>query len=63
MMKWIDETLEKQKNDSQIIWKATGMHHPMFGLHYQDYQTIIEDFLPKIKESNFDVFFNGHEHL
>ena len=39
------------------------MHHPMFGLHYQDYQAIINDFLPKISKAKFDVFFNGHEHL
>jgi|APCry1669189241_1035207.scaffolds.fasta_scaffold82383_2 hypothetical protein len=62
MMKWLDIKLEEIKNDDKIIWRASGMHHCMFGLHYEDYQAIIDDFLPKINNSNFDVFFNGHEH-
>jgi len=39
------------------------MHHPMFGLHYDDYGSIIKDFLPIIDKYDFDVYFNGHEHL
>jgi len=39
------------------------MHHPMFGLHYDDYQSIIDDFLPLAKQNKQDVYFNGHEHL
>ena len=39
------------------------MHHPMFALSYLDYQSIIVDFLPRMKEHNYDVFFAGHEHL
>jgi hypothetical protein len=39
------------------------MHHPMFGAFYQDYHAIINDFLPLIEKNNFDIFFNGHEHL
>jgi hypothetical protein len=48
--------------DDKIIWKASVMHHPLFGLHYTDFTAIIEDFLPLLKKYNFDVFFNGHEH-
>lgn len=39
------------------------MHHPMFGIFYQDYHAIIHNFLPSIQHHNYDVFFNGHEHL
>jgi hypothetical protein len=63
MMTWIRDTLQKQKADPNIIWKASSMHHPMFGLHYDDYETIIGDFLPLIQDAKYDVFFNGHEHL
>jgi hypothetical protein len=63
MMAWIKDTLKAESADDKIIWKASAMHHPMFGLHYDDYQSIINDFLPLIKAANFDAFFNGHEHL
>ena len=63
MMQWIKETLEEQSKDQKIIWKASSMHHPMFGLHYDDYQSIIDDYLPLIQQNNWDVYFNGHEHL
>lgn len=39
------------------------MHHPMYGMHYNDYQPIIDHFLPVFKDGKFDAFFNGHEHL
>lgn len=55
--------MEKQSKDKSIAWKATGMHHPMFGIFYQDYHAIIHNFLPIIQSHNFDAFFNGHEHL
>ena len=48
MMAWINDTLDKQKEDKSIIWKASAMHHPMFGLHYDDYESIITDYLPLI---------------
>jgi len=32
MMKWLDIKLEEIKNDDKIIWRASGMHHCMFGL-------------------------------
>jgi hypothetical protein len=39
------------------------MHHPMFGVFNDDYQSIIDHYLPLAQENQFDVFFNGHEHL
>ena len=48
MMKWLDIKVEEIKNDDKIIWRASGMHHCMFGLHYEDYQAIIDDFLPML---------------
>ena len=31
MMKWIDKVTQY---DPKVLWKASSMHHPMFGLHY-----------------------------
>jgi len=62
MMKWLDETMLRQSLNPEIIWKASSMHHPMFGVHYLDYDSIISDFLPRLKEANYDVYLNGHEH-
>lgn len=53
----------KQENDSSIIWKATSLHHPTFGLHYPDSSMLKNDYLTKLKSNNYDVYFNGHEHL
>jgi hypothetical protein len=39
------------------------MHHPMFGIFYQDYHAIINDYLPRLSHHGFDAFFDGHEHL
>jgi len=39
------------------------MHHPMFGLNHDDYQSIIDDFKPLVESHGYDVYFNGHEHL
>ena len=62
-MDWVDKTMASQVYDESIIWKATNMHHPMFGLHYLDYQVIIKELLPKLKTNKYDAFFAGHEHL
>jgi len=62
-MEWIKKTMTEQSQDDKIVWKASSMHHPMFGMHYDDYNSIIDDFLPLMVENNYDVFFNGHEHL
>jgi len=62
-MEWIKKTLEEQSKDEKIIWKASNMHHPMFGLNHDDYQSIIDDFKPLIESHGYDVYFNGHEHL
>lgn len=63
MMKWLDFTNKRNQNDPDIIWKASSMHHPMFGMFYQDYEAIIADFLPRMQRNSQDVYFNGHEHL
>ena len=63
MMNWITKTFDNLKNDKSIAWKATSMHHPMFGIFYQDYHAIINDYLPRLQENGFDAFFDGHEHL
>ena len=63
MMAWIKQELDAQSTRTDLVWKASAMHHPMFGAHFGDYKNIHEDFLPLIRQANFDVFFNGHEHL
>ena len=35
----------------------------MFGIFYQDYHAIIDDYLPRIEANGFDAYFDGHEHL
>ena len=62
-MEWIKKTAAANKVNEKIVWRASNMHHPLFGLHYNDYQSIIDDFLPVALENDFDVYFNGHEHL
>lgn len=39
------------------------MHHPTFGLHYPDSSMLKNDYLAKLRSNNYDVYFNGHEHL
>ena len=39
------------------------MHHPMFALAYDDYDSIIDDFKPLMAEHGYDIYFNGHEHF
>jgi hypothetical protein len=63
MMSWISKTFDDLYKDKSIAWKATAMHHPMFGIFYQDYHAIINDYLPRLNDHGFDTFFNGHEHL
>ena len=63
MMKWLKDTLKEQQSDEKVVWKASAMHHPMFGVHYTDNMHIQNDFMPLIKEFGFDAYFNGHEHM
>ena len=60
-MEWIKKTMEEQSKDDKIIWKASNMHHPMFGLN-NDYQSLIDDCKPLLEAHGYDIFFNGHEH-
>ena len=48
MMHWITKTFDSLSNDKSVAWKATAMHHPMFGIFYQDYHAIINDYLPRL---------------
>lgn len=48
MMHWIAKTFDSLYNDKSVAWKATAMHHPMFGIFYQDYHAIINDYLPRL---------------
>lgn len=63
MMKWIAETLKKQSEDPDIIWKTSYDHHPLFGVDAVDSTEIFADFFPEIKKHGYDIYFNGHEHM
>ena len=32
-------------------------------MHYDDTETIVTNLMPLLKQHNYDVYFNGHEHL
>mmetsp|Transcript_42673 Transcript_42673/g.65459 ORF Transcript_42673/g.65459 Transcript_42673/m.65459 type:complete len:251 (+) Transcript_42673:397-1149(+) len=63
MMAWIEDTLKAQAEDPSVVWKASNMHHPMYGAHYNDNTNIIDHFLPLAEKYGLDAYFNGHEHL
>ena len=54
--------MEEHEKDENIVWKASIMHHLMFGLHYNDYGSILDNFLPLLRKYKYDIFLNGHEH-
>jgi len=60
---WINETMHRWEDDPSIVWKATTLHHPMWGKWYPDFANIVSNYLPLLQEFNFDLYFNGHEHV
>jgi len=46
-----------------MIWKATALHHPMWGKWYPDFTNIVANYLPMLLDHKFDVYLNGHEHV
>ena len=46
-----------------MLWKATVLHHPMWGKWYPDFPHIVLNYLPLLQEHNFDFYLNGHEHV
>lgn len=63
MLKWVEDEMKKLKSDSKSIWKATTAHHPMWGIHESDIMHIADSLLPWMKDSKFDAYFAGHEHI
>ena len=61
--KWINETMKKWAKDEKMIWKATVLHHPMWGKWYPDFSPIVDNYLPMLQEYKFDLYLNGHEHV
>jgi hypothetical protein len=43
---WLNQTMSKWESDPSIVWKATVLHHPMWGKWYPDFQNIVENYLP-----------------
>ena len=62
MFDWALETMEDHAKDSKIIFKAVILHHPMFGLYYDDYMVLVNRFLPKLRKYGYDLYINGLEH-
>jgi hypothetical protein len=49
MMKWINSTLLQLASDNNVIWKASAMHHMMWGAHDDDITPINKFFYPLVK--------------
>ena len=60
---WINQTMQEWDKDESIVWRATALHHPMWGKWYPDFANIVSNYLPLLQEFNFDVYLNGHEHV
>jgi len=63
--RWIAQTLKEWETDTNIIWKASVQHYPLWTLWYaqSDFTKISQNFLPLLIEYKFDLYLNGHEHL
>ena len=62
MLDEVAKIMDLNDKDASIIWKASVMHHMMFGLHYGDYTEIVDKLLPLAQRYKYDLFINGHEH-
>jgi len=60
---WINQTMREWQQDDSIVWKATALHHPMWGKWYPDFANIVENYLPLLQEFKFYLYLNGHEHV
>lgn len=60
---WLNKTMNEWAKDDSIVWKATVLHHPMWGKWYPDFQNIVSNYLPLLQEFKFDLYLNGHEHV
>ena len=60
---WINDTMNKWEADEDMLWKATVLHHPMWGKWYPDFANIVLNYLPMLQDHKFDLYLNGHEHV
>lgn len=58
-------TLQDWAQNDKIIWKASVQHYPIWFLNLNeiDYAGINDVYLPMLREYNFDLYLNGHEHF
>ena len=63
MYTWINQTMLEWDQDEKMLWKATVLHHPIWGKWYPDFANIVLNYLPMLQEHDFDVYLNGHEHV
>lgn len=54
--------MEGHAKDSKIVFKGVVLHHPMFGLYYNDYMVLVNRFLPKCRKFGYDLYISGLEH-
>ena len=62
MYDWLQEVMEGHAKDSKIVFKGVVLHHPMFGLYYNDYMVLVNRFLPKLRKFGYDLYISGLEH-
>jgi len=63
MFDWIEATLTDWDSDEKMVWKATALHHPMWGKTNPDFANIVTNFLPMLMDHKVDLYLNGHEHM
>ena len=63
MYQWINDTMREWDADEKMLWRATVLHHPMWGKWYPDFPHIVLNYLPMLQEHKFDLYLNGHEHV
>ena len=46
---WINQTMQAWDQDPSIVWRATVLHHPMWGKWYPDFANIVDNYLPLLQ--------------
>lgn len=62
---FIKMTMQEWSQNDKIIWRAAVQHYPIWFLNLKstDYAGINSIYLPLLRQYNFDLYLNGHEHF
>lgn len=62
---FIKMTMQEWASNDKIIWRASIQHYPVWFLNLDEtaYAPINDVYLPLLRQYNFDLYLNGHEHL